>query len=236
MVPRKQMINRVAPLLAVGAVAQRHTGLARLRVELHEVQWAVDRVHPPPLSPTQPAAASLQHVPVCPIRSDGRAGGKSTCVSHTLPLMLILASLYSCTGLEKSCFNMPPVESSKNIVTSNCRWVYSMYTTHAHSGSAEDESVAELINVQSMHSNSHTPTESGEASHRLKPTNAPVMPASCAPTPMSTKTKCAKRPVSTVLRDMCTTVTPCYLIMLALMRLIALHLDSVAPPASCSGA
>ncbi|KAF8143814.1 hypothetical protein K438DRAFT_1783384 [Mycena galopus ATCC 62051] len=61
------------------------------------------------------------------------------------------------------------------------------------------------------------------------------MPASRAPTSMSTKTKCAERLVSTVLRDLCTTVALCYLITLVLVRLIALHLDSFAPPASCGG-
>ncbi|KAJ7223892.1 hypothetical protein B0H12DRAFT_287429 [Mycena haematopus] len=50
--------------------------------------------------------------------------------------------------------------------------------------------------------------------------------------------KCSdgRRPVATLLRDLCTTAVLCYFITLALVRLIALHLDFLDAPASCGAA
>jgi len=59
------------------------------------------------------------------------------------------------------------------------------------------------------------------------------MPASTS-TPNQTK-RDARRP-AIILRDLCATVTLCYLITLALIRLIAVHLDFFGPPASCGAA
>ncbi|KAJ6451592.1 hypothetical protein C8R45DRAFT_88947 [Mycena sanguinolenta] len=58
--------------------------------------------------------------------------------------------------------------------------------------------------------------------------STPVMPTSASTLiPMQTAVKYTdgQRPVATLLRDLCSTVALCYLITLALVRLIALHLD-----------
>ncbi|KAJ7677039.1 hypothetical protein DFH06DRAFT_1317631 [Mycena polygramma] len=57
----------------------------------------------------------------------------------------------------------------------------------------------------------------------------PTSASSSAPTP-----QCAQRPLTTLLRDLGTTVALCYLITLALLRCIALHLDFFGPPVTCA--
>ncbi|KAJ6550245.1 hypothetical protein B0H19DRAFT_1074108 [Mycena capillaripes] len=59
------------------------------------------------------------------------------------------------------------------------------------------------------------------------------MPALTTPTFAPTSTQCQKRRPLTILRDLGTMVTLCYLITLGLMRCIALYLDFLGPPAVC---